>query len=74
MSTNDRRLLTLGQMARRLRVPVSWLRQECEAGRIPHIRAGKAVLFNPEAVERMLLRRAERSPQAPGLEVSHRAQ
>ena len=35
-------------------LPVSWLRQECEAGRLPHVRAGKAFLFNPESMPDML--------------------
>lgn len=71
MLTNAPRLLTLGPMARRLRVPVAWLRQECKAGRIPHVPAGKAFLFNPEAVEIALLQRAERTPEKAQVEVSH---
>jgi hypothetical protein len=47
-------------MARRLRVPVKWLREEAAAGRVPHLRADKALLFDPDAVERVLLERAGR--------------
>jgi hypothetical protein len=47
-------------MARRLRVPVRWLRDEAGAGRIPHLKAGKALLFDPETVERVLRERARR--------------
>lgn len=53
-------LLPIGPMARRLRVPVRWLRAEAEAGRIPHVRAERVLLFDPEAVERVLLERAQR--------------
>jgi excisionase family DNA binding protein len=52
------RLLNLGPMARRLRVTTSWLRAEADAGRIPHVKAGRAYLFDPEAVEKVLLERA----------------
>ena len=51
------RPLNLGPMARRVRVPAKWLRAEAEAGRIPHLRAGSAFLFDPEVVERILLER-----------------
>lgn len=52
----------LGAMARRLRVPSTWLRSEAEAGRIPHLRAGSALLFDPVTVERIV---AERLREAP---------
>jgi hypothetical protein len=52
------KLIPLGPLARRLRVPVKWLRDEALAGRVPHLKAGKAFLFDPEAVERVLLERA----------------
>ena len=45
-------------MARWLRVPVKWLREEAEAGRIPHVKAGRVLLFNPDAVESVLAERA----------------
>jgi hypothetical protein len=53
-------LLPLGQMARCLGVPAAWLRAEAEAGRVPHLKAGKALLFDSETVERLLLERARR--------------
>ena len=46
-------------MARILRVPVAWLRDEADAGRLPHVRAGRAYLFDPETVARLLLERAK---------------
>ena len=55
----DSKLLPVGPMARIFRVPVAWLRAEAEAGRVPCLKAGKALLFDPEAVERVLLERAQ---------------
>ena len=53
-----RRLLPLTLMARRLRVPSTWLREESEAGRVPCLPAGKTFLYDAEAVEACLLARA----------------
>ena len=61
-------LLPLSAMARRLRVPPKWLRTEAEAGRLPHLAAGGAILFDPETVERLLLERARgQVAEAPAL-------
>ena len=62
-------LLTTSRMARRLGVRPAWLRAEAEAGRIPGVAAGDTYLFNPEAVERALLERADQ--QAHGREARH---
>ncbi len=51
-------LVTLAVLARRLRVSAAWLRSEVEAGRLPHLRAGRRTLFNVEAVKQTLLNRA----------------
>lgn len=56
-------LVPLSPMARRLRVSTRWLRSEAEAGRLPHVRAGRRFLFNAEAVESVLLERAARIPE-----------
>ena len=53
------KLLPVGPMARHLRVTVKWLRAEAEAGRLPCVRADRAILFDPDAVERALLDRAQ---------------
>lgn len=53
-------LLPLTAMARRLRVPAKWLRAEAEAGRISHLKAGRALLFDPETVAAILRERAQR--------------
>jgi hypothetical protein len=55
-------LLPLGATARMLHVPAAWLRGEAEAGRLPHLKAGKALLFDSYLVERLLLERARRTP------------
>jgi hypothetical protein len=52
------RLTTISHLARRLRVPVRWLRAEADAGRLPHIRAERQFLFDLETVEGLLLARA----------------
>ncbi len=52
------KLMCIGPMARRLGVPVRWLRAEADAGRIPHLRAENVLLFDPNAVERELRKRA----------------
>ena len=57
-------------MARHIRVPVAWLRAEAEAGRVPHLRAGTQLLFDPETVERVLLERAQQTQE--GCQVSER--
>jgi hypothetical protein len=53
-------LLPLTHLARYLSAPAAWLREEAEAGRIPHLKAGKTLLFDPDAVEQVLLERARR--------------
>ena len=55
---HEPRLLTTGPMARRLRVPVRWLKAEAEAERVPHLKADTVLLFEPDAVERVLVERA----------------
>jgi hypothetical protein len=52
-------LLPLGPAARRLRVPVGWLRSEAECGRLPHIKAGRVLLFDFPTIERILTERAK---------------
>jgi hypothetical protein len=64
MNTTQSKLLPVGPMARRLRVPVRWLRAEAEAGRIPHVQAERALLFDAETVEAVLLERAKEGNHA----------
>jgi len=53
-----RKLLPAGPMARRLHVPVRWLKAEAEANRLPHVKAENVFLFDPDAVEGELVKRA----------------
>ena len=59
---NDPQLLSDSLLARRLKIPVAWLRQQADAGRLPHVKAGKRYLFNDEAVRQSLLDRATSIP------------
>jgi hypothetical protein len=54
-------LLTLHQLAARLRLAREWLRKEAFAGRLPCLRAGRKLLFNLSTVERILAERAATS-------------
>ena len=65
----SRELVTLHGLAKQLRLPAVWLKAEVEAGRIPVLRAGRRLLFNSEAVERVLLDRAAEMPKVGGSEV-----
>jgi len=50
--------VTVSIAARRLRVPVQWLRDEAEAGRLPHLKAGRAMLMHVPTVAAILRDRA----------------
>jgi len=53
------------QMARIVGVPVDWLREEAEAGRVPSLRAGDRFIFHPPAVEKNLIDRASTKSHRP---------
>jgi len=55
MKIIEKQLLKAGSTARKLGVPVSWLKAEAETGKIPHLKAGKVFLFNPDVVEQLLI-------------------
>jgi hypothetical protein len=55
----------LRRAATRLGVPASWLRAEALAGRVPYLRAGRRMLFNPRAIEAVLLDRAAGMKRSP---------
>lgn len=48
--TGPQSLLTVQELATRLHVPASWVYQEAERGRIPHLRLGKYLRFEPDTV------------------------
>ncbi len=43
-------LLTVKELADRLRVPVSWIYERTRRGQIPHVRLGKYLRFDVEEV------------------------
>jgi hypothetical protein len=58
---NATELDTLRSLARRFKrygLSVVWLKAEADAGRLPCLKAGRRLLFDPAAVEAELLRRA----------------
>ena len=55
---NGALLTTLHPLARKLGLPPGWLKAEALAGRIPCLKAGRRLLFNPSAVEASLSARA----------------
>jgi excisionase family DNA binding protein len=53
-SRDAEKLLTAGELAKRLGVPESWVRTEERTGRIPGVRLGKYVRFKWSDVEQLL--------------------
>jgi excisionase family DNA binding protein len=51
-------IVLLDELARRLRLPKSFLQRETRAGRIPSLRAGNRRVFNPDAVRQALAEQA----------------
>lgn len=60
----NKTLIPLNRVARRLSVPVGWLRDEAQAGRIPALQAGRQWLADARAVEAALLLRAQKQAGA----------
>ncbi len=60
------RLMTLNRLSSHFRLPREWLRNQALAGKIPCLRVGRRLLFNPVAVECALADQA-----ASSREVSH---
>ncbi|MHC4947206.1 MAG: hypothetical protein ACYTG1_02945 [Planctomycetota bacterium] len=58
--------INLQQLARRLGLPMAWLRAEAEAGRLPCLRAGRRLMFNITEVEDALARRDDREGGGDG--------
>lgn len=53
------KLISVKALARWLKVDADWIQSESEAGRLPHVRAGRDYLFDPDRVEQILLERAQ---------------
>ena len=50
-------LLTVAEIAEKLKVPVSWIYERCRrrgTEKIPHIKLGKYLRFEPTAVQKWL--------------------
>ena len=51
-------LVNIGQLSRKLKLSVRWLRAETDANRIPHLQAERDTLYSLETVRKVLLKRA----------------
>jgi hypothetical protein len=60
----NRKIIKLGHAARMFGVPVSWLKEQVEAGKIPAAHAGRIYLVKPKVVEAFLLKKAEGEGQS----------
>lgn len=63
---NDWKLLNLHGLARELRLPAAWLKDEAEHGRIPCLQIGRKLRFNTEAVRAALAERAAQTMAKKG--------
>lgn len=58
--------LRLRELAQATRLPVSWIKREVKAGRLPHILAGRRLVFDLEAVRAALAERSRVEGTARG--------
>ena len=56
--------IPLHALSRRLGLPAAWIKAEAQAGRIPFLRTNRRLMFNPEAVERVLIERTKAGEEA----------
>lgn len=56
--TTNALFIPAGELANLLGLPVGWLKLEAKAGRLPCIRAGRRLMFDPALVRAELLRRS----------------
>lgn len=59
MNEPTEKLLPLSVVARLMRVPTRWLKNEVLNGNIPCLRAGQRILLVPSLVEASLIKRAQ---------------
>ena len=59
-------IYSLRRMARRLGVTQQWLLDQADAAKGPCLKAGNRYLFNPAAVEDILLKKAAQTRQGGG--------
>ena len=55
-------VVSLHQLAKHFRLPTRWLKAQARAGRLPHLKAGRRLLFNPAAVGKALAELAAAQP------------
>ena len=58
MSDTAPKILDLDELARTLRLSRRWLREQARRGSIPSLRAGRQLVFNPDAVREAIARQA----------------
>lgn len=59
---NAERLLSIAETAAYLRMSRSWLYQQVERKRIPHVRLGSVIRFDRNAIDRWLKKHLEAGP------------
>jgi excisionase family DNA binding protein len=57
----SQRLLTAEEVANRLAVPESWVREATRAGHLPHIQLGRYRRYHPDQIEAWLAEQATAS-------------
>ena len=55
--TKQTKYIGPGALASHLGLPREWVVREAKQGNLPHITAGRRLLFDPDAVEQTLLKR-----------------
>ena len=60
-------VLTERQLAKRFNLPLAWVKAQAMTGAIPHLRAGRRLLFNPVAVAEALAKLAAEYPRRDNL-------
>jgi len=65
MHQQNRKLLNVLATARHFGVDQKWLRSEALEGRLPCCKAGRRLLFDREAIEAELLKRAQGKQTTP---------
>ena len=59
---NTNKPISITKAAGKLNVPVSWLREQADAGSIPCLKVAKKLLFNLAALENALAQKAAVTP------------
>ena len=63
--------VTLNQLSHELNLPAAWLRAQAKAGRIPCLRVGRRLVFDPELVLRVLSERSQDAAAGAGTDPRH---